>query len=100
MWWQGLGSPCTPGYTTNITIRKFAPALTKKRAPTLTKGRASTFTIRVIPRLLQVTTIAGTIPSLMLIRYTGGMYAAYLVYAFTGGVFAAVTGPNVKAVLM
>ncbi|CAM9844850.1 unnamed protein product, partial [Laminaria digitata] len=52
------------------------------------------------PLFMGVTTIAGTIPSLMLIRYTGGMYAAYLVYAFTGGVLAAVTGPNVKAVLM
>ena len=44
--------------------------------------------------------MAGTLPSLMLIRYTGGLFAAYVVYAFTGGVLAAVTGPNVKAVLM
>ena len=49
---------------------------------------------------LQVTTIAGTIPSLMLIRYTGGSYAAYMLYAFAGGVLAAITGPNIKAVLM
>eukprot|EP00904_Undaria_pinnatifida_P005243 jgi/Undpi1/1849/HiC_scaffold_12.g05236.m1 len=52
------------------------------------------------PLFMGVTTIAGTIPSVMLIRYTGGVFAAYMMYAFAGGVLAAVTGPNIKAVLM
>lgn len=50
--------------------------------------------------LAETTTLAGILPCIMLIRYTGGLFEAYAMYAVAGGFLAAVTGPNVKSVLM
>lgn len=48
----------------------------------------------------QATTMAGAIPCIMMIRYSGGLFGPYALYAFTGGCLAAVTGPNIRSVLM
>ncbi|CAM9778791.1 unnamed protein product [Ascophyllum nodosum] len=50
--------------------------------------------------LMGATTIGGVVPCVMLVRYDGGIVWIYALYAIMGGILAAVTGPNVRSVLM
>ncbi|CBJ27012.1 MFS family transporter: sugar [Ectocarpus siliculosus] len=50
--------------------------------------------------LMGMSTIAGTLPCVMMIRYSGGVFGVYAVYAMAGGFLAAMTGPNIRSVLM
>lgn len=49
---------------------------------------------------MQVTTIAGVVPCVVLIRYSGETLAPYVLSALMGGLLAAITGPNIRSVLM
>ncbi|CAM9521048.1 unnamed protein product [Ectocarpus sp. 12 AP-2014] len=50
--------------------------------------------------LMGMSTIAGTLPCVMMIRYSGGIFGVYALYAMAGGFLAAMTGPNIRSVLM
>eukprot|EP00903_Cladosiphon_okamuranus_P006010 g5930.t1 len=58
------------------------------------------FRARLQPLLMGATTISGAFPCIMMIRYSGGLFGPYVLYAFSGGCLAAVTGPNIRSVLM
>ncbi|CAM9392624.1 unnamed protein product [Choristocarpus tenellus] len=55
---------------------------------------------RFQPMLMAATTLLGTIPGLGLLQYSGGNVLVYITLAITTGILAAVTGPNIRAVLM
>lgn len=49
---------------------------------------------------MKVTTIAGVVPYMVLIRYSGEIFSIYVLSAIMGGFLAAITGPNIRSVLM
>ncbi|CAB1112629.1 unnamed protein product [Ectocarpus sp. CCAP 1310/34] len=50
--------------------------------------------------LLMGVSTAGTLPCVMMIRYSGGIFGVYALYAMAGGFLAAMTGPNIRSVMM
>lgn len=50
--------------------------------------------------LLQLTIMTGMVPTIMMVRYRGGVFGVYAVLAVIAGCLVAVTGPNIKSILM